>query len=54
MVRNAADQTAVAWKPGNNFVLRLPATGAGAVRVVDAWDETSRQVEVRAGEPAAA
>lgn len=61
LVRNEADGVIIAWKPGGNFSLKLPSTlqdGAaaaaagegwgiiGTVRVDDAWDETTREIEI--------
>jgi len=59
LVRNEADGFIVAWKPGGNFSLKLPinlqdgATAGGGrggiigtVRVDDAWDETTREIEI--------
>ena len=33
------------WKPGNNFILTLPGRN-GSVKVRDAWDEGSREVQI--------
>lgn len=57
LVRNESDGVIVAWKPGGNFSLKLPinlrdgaAAGGGGVigtvRVDDAWDETTREIEI--------
>lgn len=35
-----------AWKPGANFVISLPGGGNGSVKVKDAWDEASREVQI--------
>lgn len=35
-----------AWKPGSNFVLTMPTKSKSKVQIKDAWDETSREVQV--------
>lgn len=34
------------WKPGGNFILKLPGKGSTAIQVKDAWDETNREIQI--------
>jgi hypothetical protein len=40
------DGEGAAWKPGGNFVLSMPTGRSGSVKIRDAWDESSREVQV--------
>lgn len=42
----AGDNLVAVWKPGGNFLLSLPGGGNGSVKVKDAWDEASREVQI--------
>lgn len=47
VVRSERDMEAVRWMEGSNLQLRLPAQPS-RLRVRDTWDESCREVEVRA------
>ena len=40
------DGEGAAWKPGGNFVLSMPTGRSASVKIRDAWDESSREVQV--------
>lgn len=46
LIKNERDGTIAAWKPGGNFVLRLPNSEKSAVQVQDAWDAATREIEI--------
>lgn len=48
VVRYERDKSAVRWKEGGNFQLRLPTQGR--LRVLDTWDESARKVEMMQAE----